>query len=113
MMIALKGDSRCGEKASGADNSTRGNLAEFGDGSYVEETQKWCQSFKPVWNYHLTSLNFNFFIYKVEIKTLCLETSLVVQGLGVHLPTQEIQVQSQVQRSPTRRRATKPVHHNY
>ena len=40
MMIALKGDSGCEEKASGADNITWGNLAEFGDGSYVEETQK-------------------------------------------------------------------------
>ena len=84
-MIALKGFSGCGEKVSGTDNITRGNLAEFGDGLYVEETQKWCQSFKPVWNYHLTSLNFNFLIYKVEIKTICLEISLVVQGLGVHL----------------------------
>lgn len=38
-MIALKGDSGCEEKASGADNITWGNLAEFGDGSYVEETK--------------------------------------------------------------------------
>ena len=83
-MIALKGDSGCEEKASGADNITRGNLAEFGDGSYVEETQKWCWSFKPVWNYHLTSFHSNFLIYKVEIKTICLGTSLVVQGLAVH-----------------------------
>ena len=44
------------------------------------------------------------------IKTLR-GTSLVVQGLGIHLPVQRTQVQSLVWEDPTRLQAIKPVCH--
>ena len=40
-------------------------------------------------------------------------TSLVAQGLRIHLPMQGTQVWSLVQEDPTCRGATKPVRHNY
>ena len=44
---------------------------------------------------------------------MLLGTSLLVQWLRIHLPMQGTWVRSLVQRDPTCRRATKPVHHNY
>ena len=40
-------------------------------------------------------------------------TSLVAQGLRVRLPMQGTRVRALVREDPTRRRATKPVRHNY
>ena len=40
-------------------------------------------------------------------------TSLVVQWLGIRLPTQGTRVQALVQDDPTCHRATKPLHYNY
>ena len=43
----------------------------------------------------------------------CLQTSLVVQWLGVLLPMQGTQVRALVREYPTCHGATKPVCHNY
>ena len=40
-------------------------------------------------------------------------TSLVAQGLRIHLPMHGTWVRALVREDPTCRRATKPVHHNY
>ena len=45
-----------------------------------------------------------------KLKTALPGTSLVVQGLRVHLPTRETQVTSLVREDPTCWGATKPVH---
>ena len=39
--------------------------------------------------------------------------SLVVQWLRIHLPLQRTRVRALVQKDPTCRGETKPVHHNY
>ena len=49
-------------------------------------------------------------IYKELIR---LGASLVAQWLRIHLPMQGTWVQALVWENPTRRRATKPMRHNY
>ena len=51
--------------------------------------------------------------FKEKILKAARGTSLVAQWLRVCLPMQGTRVRSLVQASPTCRRATKPVHHNY
>ena len=52
-------------------------------------------------------------IKNTRVKNRSDGTSLVAQGLGIHLPMQGTRVQALVREDPTCRRATKPVSHNY
>ena len=55
---------------------------------------------------------FKNFIDYIPFKVI-IRTSLVAQWLRIHLPMQGKRVRFLDQEDPTRRRATKPVHHNY
>ena len=50
---------------------------------------------------------------ELQVKIACIRTSLVVQWLIIHLPTQRTQVRSLVQEDSTCHGATKPMCHNY
>ena len=60
-----------------------------------------------------TNLNVRDFPGGPVVKTVLLRTSLVVQWLRIHLPTQGTWVRALVREDPTCCRATKPVCHNY
>ena len=70
-------------------------------------------------NKHAAEQAFNGISLEVKLKTKLSVTkrmggtSLVAQGLRVRLPMQGTRVRALVREDPTRRRATKPVRHNY